>query len=532
MPTPNSWMPRNVGLSRNAGQGAPLSIVGGVPLRPMEDIYEPEDPSALPESSGDESPGPSRGDIQPTKFKAEDRPSNGRTSRTSTRGLGATSNGGYGPNKLKRAKHDDIEDDQMDERGSKKPRVSQRIGDHHHTDPFARQKYKAPVNKTYGRSSQTSVIEDESSSSPSPESTKRTKRALEVPELAASPRRKSKKMVIPDVSATPPKPRKTLILPPKIDSPAKPQRTLAVPADDEMPDAPSQEDSSRPVKRIGKVRPPLKKAKKPKAPSPRPARKLDIPSFDFDDNSFDADLDEVKDLQSFAVKPTVGRSPSPDRGPVCPMCEEPVEQDFLDKFSKKRYMSFAQQQKFCTTHKTRTARETWTNKGYPDINWARLNNRIAKHYSFLEDILEGGFSHYGTLYARQLKGGGIRTLRKMDMIMTPGYYGPRGLRIMTESVIEHFSGLLRRIAARDRVVSARGQTTFVQCVLVPELGVRLIMDDMDVDEEEARKIMEESMIVGELLNEEEGDVVLEEDSDDGSSSSLTSLPDDDEELAI
>ena len=41
---------------------------------------------------------------------------------------------------------------------------------------------------------------------------------------------------------------------------------------------------------------------------------------------------------------------------------------------------------------------------------------------------------------------------------------------------------------------------YVSLVVVPELTVSLIMDDMKVDEEKARKIRVESAAIGDLLN--------------------------------
>ena len=86
---------------------------------------------------------------------------------------------------------------------------------------------------------------------------------------------------------------------------------------------------------------------------------------------------------------------------------------------------------------------------------------------------------------------------------------------MSENIVAEFSTLLRKRAVKDRLVSARGHIAYVQSVLVPELTVQLVMEDMGVDEEEARVIMKESVWVGELLNEEVADVIM---SDDESSS--------------
>jgi len=46
---------------------------------------------------------------------------------------------------------------------------------------------------------------------------------------------------------------------------------------------------------------------------------------------------------------------------------------------------------------------------------------------------------------------------------------------------------------QDKLVSARGHTTYVQAVLVPELAVQLIMEDMSVNQEEARAVLMDSV---------------------------------------
>ncbi|SPQ17896.1 d5bcff9f-98a4-4caf-ac41-dca466338caa [Thermothielavioides terrestris] len=168
--------------------------------------------------------------------------------------------------------------------------------------------------------------------------------------------------------------------------------------------------------------------------------------------------------------------------------------------------------KFCQDHKRRSARETWIQKGYPDIDWRRLDERISRHYGFLRKILEDGMdSHYVDVFQDTVRAGKNRTLFRSDANLTPGYYGIRGLRAMSENLIQEFSSILRKRALQDRLVSARGYTVYLQSVLVPELAVRLIMEDMSVGEEEARRILEESSDVGELLNDEIADVVLEDD---------------------
>ncbi len=206
-----------------------------------------------------------------------------------------------------------------------------------------------------------------------------------------------------------------------------------------------------------------------------------------------------------------------DSNPVCPFCKKPVYQEDLDRYTANYpTQTVGNMQRFCDQHRLRSAKETWEHRGYPDIDWHRLEGRIAEHYRFLGDILaDTRPSHYRNQFAEMVRSGRNRTLFRSDANLTPGYYGIRGLRAMTEQLICALAPLLRERAVEDRLVSARGVTMFLQSVLVPELTVRLIMEDMDVGEEEARRILEESTEVGDLLNDEIPDVVSP-DSDDES----------------
>lgn len=188
---------------------------------------------------------------------------------------------------------------------------------------------------------------------------------------------------------------------------------------------------------------------------------------------------------------------------LCPMCGEVVDEEDLEAFSKGQRMTIARQSKFCLAHKKKSAQKAWTDLGYPDIDWNELGQRIADHHDFIESLIRGASSHFGTLHEEQIKSGRNRTILKLEKYPTPGYYGLRGMSVMTETLIETFSSLLRERAPSDNVISARGYTAYVQSVLVPELAVRLIQKDMgDISAEEARNIMEKSRAIGELLNDE------------------------------
>lgn len=94
-------------------------------------------------------------------------------------------------------------------------------------------------------------------------------------------------------------------------------------------------------------------------------------------------------------------------------------------------------------------------------------------------------------------------------VRAPGYYGPRGARVMQDEILDELSKELREAAVRDVVVSARGVGVYVTSVLVLEVGLRLVMDDLGVGREEARGVMEKSAAWGTLVNEELDEEVSE-----------------------
>ncbi|KAK4181014.1 RTC4-like domain-containing protein [Triangularia setosa] len=201
---------------------------------------------------------------------------------------------------------------------------------------------------------------------------------------------------------------------------------------------------------------------------------------------------------------------------VCPLCKEEVGRDLLTEYQEANpRQTVPSMQRFCIGHRKRSAREIWELNGYPDIKWRKLDQRIASLYPFIRSILQGKReSYYATRFRNKIKGGQNKTLLSSDENLTPGYYGIRGLRQMSENLIQEFSSVLRKRALEDSLISARGHTAYLQAVLVPELATRLVMEDMIVEEEEARGILVESSWVGELVNDEIADVVFESDSEE------------------
>ncbi|RDA91500.1 hypothetical protein CP533_4578 [Ophiocordyceps camponoti-saundersi (nom. inval.)] len=229
------------------------------------------------------------------------------------------------------------------------------------------------------------------------------------------------------------------------------------------------------------------------SPGPGSGKPMEAPMVDLDSDLEENGTPSPVANQS-AVTPTVAAT-------VCPWCEQPVDKALLDDFSRGKRMNVRQQTKFCRDHKRRTAKETWRSMKYPEVDWRGLRDRFEAHRIYLLGIIDGDESHYREILARKIESGQARSIMKEGNTI-PGYYGPRGFKIMCDYLVDEFKKLLKRKAVNDRVIAGRGPAAFIQNVLVAELAVRLIRDDMDVSMEDARGILEESKALGEILHDE------------------------------
>lgn len=189
----------------------------------------------------------------------------------------------------------------------------------------------------------------------------------------------------------------------------------------------------------------------------------------------------------------------------CPMCRKPVDPEELKRCGD---MNTRQQEKFCRDHQKKDAKGDWTSKGYPNIDWDMLDSRISQHHAFVKQIVDGATSHYRSILDETVKLGKDRNLLKSEADLTPGYYGTRGLRAISENIMHEFTPLLKKRVVQDRLMAARGVTGFVQSVLVPEVTVLLIMEDMNIMADEARGVLKDSVGLGALVHEEIRDVVV------------------------
>lgn len=73
--------------------------------------------------------------------------------------------------------------------------------------------------------------------------------------------------------------------------------------------------------------------------------------------------------------------------------------------------------------------------------------------------------------------------------------------------MERFAVKMSRLAKYDSIIQKAGPAVYAQSVLVPELAVRLVKEDMNVDDDAARQILRESIKLGQKVNPAPDDVV-------------------------
>ncbi|KAF9971391.1 hypothetical protein BGZ65_010449 [Modicella reniformis] len=155
-------------------------------------------------------------------------------------------------------------------------------------------------------------------------------------------------------------------------------------------------------------------------------------------------------------------------------------------------------------------------RNYPlHINFSELPSRVEKMQAELRGIIEGRvpsfyldkalstYKRMGTLGARNPH----VILANVEQTM-PGYYGSKGSAVLSEALVKLFleTNILTHELARPQK-----PIEYVQQVLVPEAGLRLITEDRlkfrrgalegSISLEEAREIMMDSVEFGNFMHD-------------------------------
>ncbi|KAH9815713.1 RTC4-like domain, partial [Teratosphaeria destructans] len=246
----------------------------------------------------------------------------------------------------------------------------------------------------------------------------------------------------------------------------------------------------------------------------RSPRIIDDPSSQLSDSPLSEynSLDDLEELDSTKIE--------------CAICGELIPREwkaeFEDTMNKKRQLSYKWQQRFCKYHSEKTARDLWEERGYPDVDWIALRDRLKsrKHLSRLKKILSGEVESTFRSRLQSDQKHGSRSLmnvvkgeKSASKISSAGYYGPRGERLITNAILTHLAPDIRAYETSSTLFSGSGifggVAGFVQAVLVPELASSLIAEDLA----DARirndplDVLEESASLGELIHPEEEDKV-------------------------
>ncbi|EKV11213.1 RTC4-like domain-containing protein [Penicillium digitatum] len=226
--------------------------------------------------------------------------------------------------------------------------------------------------------------------------------------------------------------------------------------------------------------------------------------------------EQMSQLDELAAKEK--RQQSPPCKALCPMCHKEVDWASLELFKAQPKQRIREQVMFCESHKLRSAMDLWRDRGYPKINWEKFEERVQSYFPELEKLLfPGAFSYYRNILGTSFAPGKARNFRvrvsddERLETMTCGYYGTMGATKMLEAIIRRFSVVVRRLATTDELIKTAGVAGYTQSVLVPELAVLMVKDDMKVNDEEARRIMRESMDIGDRVNPDLNVVPMPED---------------------
>lgn len=204
----------------------------------------------------------------------------------------------------------------------------------------------------------------------------------------------------------------------------------------------------------------------------------------------------------------------------CPLCGSPVAFEFYESYNNGRPLKFSDQHRFCHDHRMETARSDWARSGYPTIDWAEFTgSRIKKTHmdTLLQTLYGKRDSHYSSVLAGYAAKGpkALQLYFKEGIVdvVSPGYYGPKGSKIMARTIQERLSKQLDHASRKGDLIRDAGVGGYVQAVLVPELTILLVKEDFSIaeDDEKARQIMNDSLEIGMLLHGEEEDAIVQED---------------------
>ncbi|KAK9390784.1 RTC4-like domain-containing protein [Lipomyces mesembrius] len=204
----------------------------------------------------------------------------------------------------------------------------------------------------------------------------------------------------------------------------------------------------------------------------------------------------------------------------CPMCGMEVSEAVRDRF-KVVSDSLRRSYAICISHRRESTLADSKGKNYPTkLDEGNLAERAEKYVAILFDIIN---ENRPSIFQEKAKAGALALGgRRMDALgqmedglgdLLPGYYGLKGNSVLLRVALRSSESAIRRASRRNRWITNVSITGYASAVLVPELAIRLIMEDQNVDEEKAEKIRQESIEYGRVVFGHERDVVDQSDND-------------------
>ncbi|CAO3581658.1 unnamed protein product [Absidia cylindrospora] len=164
--------------------------------------------------------------------------------------------------------------------------------------------------------------------------------------------------------------------------------------------------------------------------------------------------------------------------------EERKHQQHLDDLPKRRFVSNMDQFRFCQLHTLELkVKPEGIRLGYPiDLNFTELGRRVELLQPELERVISGNVdSQYRNIALAAYKNMGLHKARNTMGVLgrfektLPGYYGPKGASIIMGKISDILlhTGFLTRDKTYPQL-----PLEYIQQVLVPEAGWRLIQEDL------------------------------------------------------
>ena len=96
---------------------------------------------------------------------------------------------------------------------------------------------------------------------------------------------------------------------------------------------------------------------------------------------------------------------------------------------------------------------------------------------------------------------------QLSVFMIPSHTLMAVLFVRLQAVMDRFATRLRHLSRDDKIITTAGVAGYAQSVLVPELAMRLVKEDMGVDDDAAREILRDSIDIGQKMHPAQDDVV-------------------------